>query len=294
MDSKHLKYLAVSPQDLMWGTAVNSVGFQDITPGMPYPPQDHPSRYVFSTDRGRILNEYQLVYITRGKGRFASAALGHGVDVKEGSMMLLFPGEWHTYRPDKDSGWKEYWIGFQGSTIDHIVKEGFFSKARPIFNPGLRDEVVNLYESAVRVAEEGRSSFQQVLGAIAMHILSQAVYFDRNRTFQSSGVLEKMESAKAIIAAEYTHIEPGEIASRLFMSYSAFRKSFRQYTGFSPAKYILDVRFSRVKEELTNTAKPVKDIAYSMGFPNYDYFLTAFKRITGQTPSEYREMTGGK
>ena len=38
MTSVHLKYLAVNPVDLKWGTAVNSVGFQEIAPGMDYPP----------------------------------------------------------------------------------------------------------------------------------------------------------------------------------------------------------------------------------------------------------------
>ena len=66
-DSLHLKYLVINPNDLLWGMAVNSVGFQEIGPGMPYPPSNHPSRYLFSAEKGRILNEYQLLYITKGK-----------------------------------------------------------------------------------------------------------------------------------------------------------------------------------------------------------------------------------
>ncbi len=291
--SKHLKYLAVSPQDLQWGIAVNSVGFQDIGPGMPYPPQDHPSRYVFSTDKGRILGEYQLVYIARGKGRFASRTLGRSVEVSEGSMMLLFPGEWHSYRPDGATGWKEYWIGFNGSLAGGMLEGGFFPRSKPVLDAGLHGDIIDLYDEAIRTAEEGKSAFQQALGAAAIHILSLAFFYDKNRSFQSSGMMDKIDEAKAIIAAEYSHIQPEQVAERLYMSYSAFRKAFRQYTGFPPAKYILEVKFSKVKEALTNTARPVKEIAYSMGFQNYDYFLTAFKRLAGMTPSEYREMTTG-
>ena len=52
-DAIHLKYLVAGPNDLLWGTAVNSVGFQEVGPGEPYPPSNHPSRYLFSEKRGR-------------------------------------------------------------------------------------------------------------------------------------------------------------------------------------------------------------------------------------------------
>lgn len=107
-DSLHLKYLTVGPNDRLWGTAVNSVGFQEVGPGEPYPPGNHPSRYLFSEERGRILQEYQLLYITKGQGRFRSASLPHQVSVPQGSLLLLFPGEWHTYRPLEETGWREY------------------------------------------------------------------------------------------------------------------------------------------------------------------------------------------
>ena len=106
-DSVHLKYLAIGPGVLAWGTAINSVGYQEVAPGEAYPPGDHPSRYLFSTRRGRILDEYQLIYITRGSGHFKSAHLPHPVDVRPGTVFLLFPGEWHTYMPDPSTGWKE-------------------------------------------------------------------------------------------------------------------------------------------------------------------------------------------
>ena len=70
MEAVHLKYLAVNPVDLQWGTAVNSVGFQEIAPGMAYPPRNHPSRYIFTIESGRVLEEYQLLYITEGRGKF--------------------------------------------------------------------------------------------------------------------------------------------------------------------------------------------------------------------------------
>jgi len=295
MASVHLKYLAVNPIDLDWGSAINSIGFQEIEPGMDYPPKNHPSRYVFSVKRGRVLNEYQLIYITQGKGRFSSATLGKGkfVNVEAGTMFLLFPGEWHTYRPDKNVGWKEYWIGFNGPFIEHIVSKGFVSKSRPFFKVNIQEEIIALYNTAIGVAEAQKAGFQQVLAGIVDRMLSLSYYFDKNYLFKDNGTVDKINEAKSMVYTEYANISPQELAKRLCLSYSSFRKAFKEYTGFSPAKFINEIRMSKAKELLTNSSMSIKAIAYTVGYNNHDYFFTAFRHSTGHTPAEFREMTQG-
>lgn len=292
--SLHLKYLAVNPQDALWGAAVNSVGYQDIEAGMPYPPSNHPSRYLFSSEKGRVLEEYQLLYITRGGGTFLSASLKEPVPVSAGTVFLLFPGEWHTYAPLRDTGWKEYWIGFKGFNTDSLVERGFFSKARPTFNIGLHNDIVELYANAIAVASAQESGFQPLLASIVGHIMGLVYFYDKNNAFASSEVNDLISKAKILIAENYKDITPEEIARRLNTGYSNFRKIFKAYTGFAPAKYIQDFRNNKVKEMITNSSAPIKEIAYSMGFENYEYFFTSFKRLTGRTPLEYRELTQGK
>ena len=284
----HLKYLAVNRNDLLWGLAVNSVGFQNVGPGKPYPPTGHPSRYLFSEERGRILNEFQVLYITEGQGVFRSATLPNPVSITAGTMFMLFPGEWHTYRPDPATGWKEYWIGFEGPLAQEIAGKGFFAPEKAVFRPGLHDEIVNLYEEAIQVAS-GQAS--RLMG-IVVHLMGMAVFYNRQQVF--SQVSDLINRAKILIARQYRTIRPEDIARELSMGYSNFRRIFKEYTGFSPAKYIQEVRFARVKESLTNSTLPVKQIAYENGFENYDYFFTAFRRIIGMTPVAYRELTQGR
>lgn len=291
-DALHLKYLMISPEDLLWGLAVNSVGFQEVEAGQPYPPGDHPSRYLFSEEKGRILDEYQLLYITKGQGIFRSASLSHPVPVRSGSMFLLFPGEWHSYRPDQETGWKEYWMGFKGAQMDAWVRDGFFQEEEPVWNVGIRSEIVSLYTEAIDTAREQEALFQQRLGGIVAHLVSLARFYRRNEAF--SEVASQMNRAKILIADQFRTISPESLAEQLNMGYSNFRRIFREYTGFSPAKYIQEVRLSKVKEAITNTKKPIKQIAYELGFENEDYFFTAFRRLTGMTPVEYREFTGNK
>ena len=293
MASVHLKYLAVNSFDHKWGTAVNSVGFQEIAAGKDYPPRNHPSRYVFSVSSGRVLQEYQLLYITEGMGRLFCGALGRSkaIPLKSGMMFLLFPGEWHTYYPDKSTGWKEYWIGFNGSFIDNLIEQGFFSKEHPVFKVNIHEEIVGLSTSAIKAAVDQESGFQQVLAGIVDRLLSLAYYYDKNSQFKESDTANKIGQAKVMIYDNYISISPEEVAAKLCLSYSSFRKTFKEYTGFSPARFINEVRMSKAKELLTNTSMSIKEVAYNVGYNNHDYFFTAFRHLTGQTPAEYRNAT---
>ena len=291
-DALHLKYLVAAPADLLWGTAVNSVGFQEVGPGEPYPPSNHPSRYLFSEERGRVLEEYQLLYITKGQGTFRSQSLPHPVRVKAGTLFLLFPGEWHSYKPDPQTGWKEYWIGFKGYQMDNWVSNGFFSPRNPVWHVGLKSDIVTLYNDAIDTASKQESGFQQRLGGLVSHLMSLARFYNRNEAF--SEVADQINRAKILISDQFRTITPEDLADQLYMGYSNFRRIFKEYTGFAPAKYIQEVRMNRVKEALTNTSLTVKQIAFDMGYENEDYFFTAFRRLTGMTPAKYREMTQGK
>ena len=293
MDSVHLKYLAANPQDLKWGLAINSVGFQDIAPGMQYPPANHPPRYVFSTSRGRVLQEYQLLYIAEGEGVFSSEATGKSrrLPLSAGSMFMLFPGQWHTYQPDPSTGWREYWIGFNGTFADSLAANGFFSREKPTMQVGIQDAIVELYEEAIRVATHQESGFQQLLAGIVGHLLGVAHFYGKNLGFRASEIGDLISKAKIHIAENLGSATPESVAAHLNSSYSKFRKAFKEYTGFSPARYILELKFNKAKEALTNTDLPIKVIAIDSGFDNYEYFFTIFRRLSGMTPARYREMT---
>lgn len=293
--SEHVKYLAINSNDLLWGLAVNSTGWQDISPGEDYPPHNHPNRYLFSYEKGRKLDEYQLIYITRGGGEFSSEALGRDrkVRISAGDMLLLFPGEWHTYKPFRDTGWKEYWIGFQGDFAESLYANGFLKKDKPVFHVGIHNEMAELYEQAVSISIRQLSGFQQALHGIASNLISLAYYYDRNFQFKGNDLDNTMNKAKILIDQRYASVSPEEVASGISMGYSNFRKVFKSYTGFSPGQYIQEVRLSKSKEMLTNTSLTIKEIAFNLGYEN-DYFFTVFRRRFGMTPLQYRDMTQGR
>ena len=287
-DGVEFKYLIVNDTDRKFGLWVNTVGFEFIAPNSPYPLKEHPSGYFFNADKGRILNEYQLVYITKGCGQFSSESVGNK-HVCSGRLMLVFPGRWHTYRPYRNVGWNEYYIGFEGPVVDRLVSEGFFSEDQPVIDIGLSEEFVSLYTRALNIAEADAVSSQQYLAGIVMHMLGMVISLSRNRQFEMSAIRQKIEKAR-IYMKEHVgeNVSAEQLAEHLNISYSWFRKAFREYTGYAPAKYFQELRIQRAKQMLVGTSSSVKEIAAALGYGSAEQFYSMFKKATGRTPHEYR------
>ncbi|TWV13080.1 AraC family transcriptional regulator [Bacteroidaceae bacterium HV4-6-C5C] len=284
------KYLIVNDMDRKFGLWVNTVGFQSIQPNTPYPLRDHPSGYYFNTQKGRILREYQLVYITKGRGLFSSESTPEK-QICKGRLILLFPGQWHTYHPYLQTGWNEYYIGFEGPVVDTMMKGGFLSKENQILEVGLDEELVSLYSRALDVAEGDKISSQQYLSGIVLHMIGMILSISKNKIFEIGGVDQKIEQAKIIMNENvYKDIEPEELAMKLNISYSWFRKVFKDYTGYAPAKYFQELKLRKAKQLLISTSQSVKEISFTLNYKSTEHFFSLFKKRTGFTPLEYRSF----
>lgn len=286
-----LYYLTVNNRDEEWGIVVTTVGCQRIHPQDNYPPVNHPDNYRFKPQNGRILKEYQLIYITRGSGYFSSQSCKLQ-PISAGSIILLFPEEWHSYYPDKETGWDEYWVGFRGSFIDKKVESGFFSKEKPLHKIGLSASIIELYENIMEVATKEKAGYQLMISSIVLHILGAMYYKDLNNSFTNTYMTERMNEAR-IIMKENAENPPTteEIAERVGLGYTWFRRIFKEYTGISPAQYQIQQRIMRAKELLTTTHLNISEIAYQLNFESSGQFATFFKNKEGITPSEFRERT---
>jgi len=287
MKSDFVKYLTISEDDSNWGLFLNVAGTVTILPEKKYPPENHPSEYYFDWEEGRILNEFQINYITDGEGILETR---HGIfELKKGAVFLTFPEVWHRYKPLAKTGWTENFIGFNGEIATKIIATPHFPQQAPVFYFGIKEELLDTYLKVFDLVKKEKPGFQQIASGMIIKLLGYLISFEKQKGFSGKRIEQVIETIRFEIRQNLaSDFDLNTLAQKHNVSYSYFRKMFKKYTGVSPGQYHLQLRIMRAKELLVSTEKSVKEISYELGFQSIFYFSNLFKKKTGTTPSNFR------
>ena len=80
----------------------------------------------------------------------------------------------------------------------------------------------------------------------------------------------------------------GQVAKAVNTSTFYFCKMFKKATGVNFTDYLSRVRIEKAKNLLLNPNLRISEIAYEVGFQSLTHFNRVFKKIVGQSPTEYR------
>lgn len=283
------KYFTASEEDKEWGLNISAIGMLSIGKNSIYPPKGHPSEYTFDWKTGRVLQEYQINYITEGSGIFENK---HGnYRLSPGSIIIIFPGEWHRYKPMKNTGWKEHYIGFNGPLTSKLLKSEYFNKENPIIKIDFRQEIHQLFLMLFENAMNEKAGYQQICTGLIITYIGQIISTIKNKDFEGKEIEKRIQQACFMLRENLnSSIDARQLASDVNTGYSYFRNMFKKYTGISPVQYHLQLRLKKAEELLLLTKKPVKEISFELGFQSVNYFSRAFKQKNGRTPKETREL----
>jgi transcriptional regulator GlxA family with amidase domain len=90
-----------------------------------------------------------------------------------------------------------------------------------------------------------------------------------------------------------TDISVEQIADRVHMSKRNFIRRFKNATTLNPIEYIQRVKVEAAKKALETGDTNIADITYSIGYNDLKTFRTLFKRVTGLTPTDYKNKYRG-
>jgi AraC-like DNA-binding protein len=110
-------------------------------------------------------------------------------------------------------------------------------------------------------------------------------------------VLERQNAEPPLVQKARQYIEQhkvdqlslSDVAKAAGASVFHFCKVFHKSTGLKFTDYVARVRLEDARTQLLNPNRRISEIAYDVGFQSLTQFNRTFKRVFGQSPTEFRE-----
>jgi len=285
------RYFPISRRDKNWGLYVTTAGEARVAPRTTYPPLGHPKGFAFDWRHGRVLDSFALVYVCSGRGKLELKP-NFSAPVEPGHVILLFPRVWHRYAPNPETGWHEYWIGFDGEMPRRWLRDRFISKKNPLVRVNAEDTVLATFSRMMQSIRASRPALQQILAGATYNLMGLVYSAQQAQPAADTQTADVIERAISRIHNEFEReFDMRLLAQELGVSYSWFRHMFAAHTGLSPHQYLLELRLVRARNLLGDTELPIKEIAMQTGFEDEFYFSRLFRQKLNITPSQWRNRS---
>lgn len=227
-------------------------------------------------------------------------ARGQDFEVIGGMVFLTMPGEVHcgidtTLQPAE---W--YWVHLHLPTTQPLpgltaaetkgLADAFAGATKCLFAGS--DQLRDCF-SRLLVEHRNRMEHSHLIARALLHELMVLLIRDHDRAAKDSQAASLSQEVRLAIAwLDENMGQPlsmPELAASSGLSHSHFRQRFHKETGFTPSDYLTRRRVSRAKQLLRGNRLSITEIAFQLGFQSSTYFAAVFRKLTGTSPSEYRE-----
>jgi len=274
-------YLEPSKASFAWGVRVHGV-------------ESFESRANDMSAAGRVLNVYALVLVQKGCGLLVSQD-GKTTKLKEGDVLMVVPGWWHLYNPDKKAGWTTSWVIFDGPVAETLEAEGEIVSgviASDIGEIGLKSLGAIIDGMVSLVLDRSETLYLHARLAAEMLSLLARIFDWRGQQSYGGSCLQVDEAIHYVEAHFSEEIDFDVLRDRLGMSPTHFRRLFKKATGEGPQTYQKRLRVRLAKELLRHTQISISEVAMRVGYPKNAYFSRVFSQRVGMSPSVWRASGG--
>lgn len=243
------------------------------------------------TLRPKGREDYQLIYVSEGKGYFHFDSDQNETIIEGGHMVLFRPHEFQKYEYYGTDRTEVFWVHFTGGDVKNILRGYGFEDDKKVYGTGNSPEFGRIYQRMIMELQGCKEKYKDylvlLLTELFINVERQLLYSPLLPGKWMDGSIEK---AVRYFNEHYNQeINISEFAEEQNMSVSWFIRGFKQHMGVTPMQYILSLRISNAQNLLTSTDYNMTEISSFVGYDNPLYFSRIFKKQVGCSPTEWKK-----
>lgn len=227
-----------------------------------------------------IRKNYWLIFVKNGNGTLYTNDKSY--EFSNNSIICTFPNcEFHyVFNGTADIYWLCFNQGFPA-----LLKDIGLSKNNPIKQINNFTQIESIYENIYTLSSSNLQKDQYKILSLFYQLFS---LLTDSKKFIKIPSQNYVEFAIRYIENNYADdIYMSDISKILGIECTYFSKIFKNETGVSPNKYLLDLRINKACSILRTSNMSINQVATSVGINDPFYFSKIFKRCMGMSPKEY-------
>jgi AraC-like DNA-binding protein len=203
-------------------------------------------------------------------------------------VLTQWPGEYVEYGPPvPEETWDEFYLIYDARMLPEFRRRRLVDPERPVWPIG------DFAAVEAGIAEFAKLAASPTPGEIADRVDRVCERLILETYLAAPPATPEGEAIRALIAEMERHPERrGDfeaMARRQGMSASTFRRRWAESVKEPPARFLRRLRLREACRLLVETAKPVGEIARTVGFDDELYFSRCFRKETRMAPRDYRK-----
>lgn len=206
--------------------------------------------------------------------------------LKHGEMLIYYPHIKQKYIFSENTACKSMWVHFTGYAAQTILKEAGITSSC-IVRIRREELMSNILSRMASDFTLNKRSFLCVSWLLqCMELIKESVSPSSAAFFD-----ERINTVVQLMLNNYSKNRSIDFyAESCHLSRDRFSHLFKDTTGISPHRYIMNIRVNQAVYLLTYSKLSIKQISEHCGFNDQLYFSRVFKQFHGLSPREYAKI----
>ena len=253
---------------------------------------------IFKVGQPYRLTEGRIVYLSSGKCRLRVNL--KEIELQQGELIVASPGtvfEFIEFSSDFDLSM----LAFSNDLIDGWFKEELIQKylqGRLFINvtltEGFHKRIEKIFDLIWDIVHDENFSKDEIRCIVFILFHQVNNLYKKEHSNKAHKGNRQEEIFNSFLSLINTHaIQERNLtfyANKLYITPRYLSTLIKQESGRTVMDWINDAAIQEIKLQLRHSDKLIYQISDDMNFPNSSFFTKYFRRLTGMTPKEYREM----